>query len=102
MVPVDGTVAVGVGVLDQSALTGEAMPVQPAAGEAVMSGSTNAGEAFDLRRDAARRREHLCRHRPAGRGGAALAGRRWRGWPTASRCWFLAVTVAIAGGRLVV
>ncbi len=48
VVPVDGTVDSGVAVLDQSALTGEAMPVQLTAGEAVMSGSSNVGEAFDL------------------------------------------------------
>ena len=48
VVPVDGTVASGVAILDQSALTGEAIPVQQRVGDAVMSGSTNAGEAFDL------------------------------------------------------
>ena len=48
VVPVDGSVAEGVAVLDQSALTGEAMPVQFKAGEAVISGSSNVGEAFDL------------------------------------------------------
>jgi heavy metal translocating P-type ATPase len=48
VVPVDGTVASGVAVLDQSALTGEAMPVKLTAGEPALSGSTNAGEAFDL------------------------------------------------------
>ncbi|AXK84183.1 cadmium-translocating P-type ATPase [Pseudolabrys taiwanensis] len=48
VVPVDGVVASGVAVLDQSALTGEALPVKRAAGEAVLSGSTNAGDAFDL------------------------------------------------------
>ncbi len=73
VVPVDGTVAEGVAVLDQSALTGESLPVQLRAGEAVLSGSTNVGEAFDLAGHAARRREHLCRHRPPGRGRAALA-----------------------------
>jgi len=46
--PVDGTIAAGRAMLDQSALTGEALPVTLQAGEAVMSGSTNAGEAFDL------------------------------------------------------
>lgn len=48
VVPVDGTVASGVAVLDQSALTGEPIPVQQRPGDEVMSGSTNAGEAFDL------------------------------------------------------
>jgi heavy metal translocating P-type ATPase len=48
VVPVDGTVAEGVGVLDQSALTGEPLPVKARPGESVLSGSTNAGEAFDM------------------------------------------------------
>lgn len=48
MVPADGVVASALAVLDQSALTGEAIPVQHNAGDEVMSGSTNAGEAFDL------------------------------------------------------
>ncbi|HWW46944.1 MAG TPA: heavy metal translocating P-type ATPase [Xanthobacteraceae bacterium] len=48
VVPVDGKVAKGLAVLDQSALTGESIPVQRKAGEVVMSGSTNVGDAFDL------------------------------------------------------
>lgn len=48
VVPVDGVVAWGTAVLDQAALTGEALPVRKAPGEPVMSGVTNAGDAFDL------------------------------------------------------
>lgn len=47
LVPVDGRVE-GPAFLDTAALTGEAMPARLAAGDAAMSGSTNAGEAFDL------------------------------------------------------
>lgn len=47
-VPVDGTVASGVAVLDESALTGESLPVQRKAGAPVMSGVINAADAFDL------------------------------------------------------
>jgi heavy metal translocating P-type ATPase len=48
VVPVDGAVVEGIAVLDQSALTGEALPVQRKVGDAAMSGSTNTGEAFHL------------------------------------------------------
>ncbi|NGX94325.1 MAG: HAD-IC family P-type ATPase, partial [Candidatus Afipia apatlaquensis] len=48
VVPTDGVVVSGVAILDQSALTGEPIPVRRRVGEEVMSGSTNAGEAFDL------------------------------------------------------
>ncbi|HEY2757218.1 MAG TPA: heavy metal translocating P-type ATPase [Pseudolabrys sp.] len=48
VVPVDGTVANGVAVLDQSALIGEALPVTFKPGQPVLSGATNAGDAFDL------------------------------------------------------
>src|SRR5262245_36293221 len=39
VVPVDGAVIEGVAVLDQSALTGESMPLQLKVGDSVMSGS---------------------------------------------------------------
>jgi heavy metal translocating P-type ATPase len=48
VVPVDGTVAEGLAVLDQAALTGEALPVQVGIGDTVLSGSANVGDAFDL------------------------------------------------------
>ncbi|MHB0770502.1 heavy metal translocating P-type ATPase [Bradyrhizobium sp. 5.13L] len=48
VIPTDGVVASALAVLDQSALTGEPIPVQRHGGDEVMSGSTNAGEAFDL------------------------------------------------------
>ena len=48
VIPVDGTVASGLCVVDQSALTGESMPVQLKADAPVMSGATNVGDAFDL------------------------------------------------------
>jgi heavy metal translocating P-type ATPase len=46
---VDGVVAAGEAVLDESALTGEALPVLRSAWEEVRSGSANAGGVFDLR-----------------------------------------------------
>ena len=49
LVPVDGTVTSAVAVLDESALTGEARPVERSAQEPVRSGVVNAGGPFDLR-----------------------------------------------------
>jgi heavy metal translocating P-type ATPase len=48
VLPVDGTVASDVAFLDTSALTGESLPVRLARGAEALSGTTNAGEAFDL------------------------------------------------------
>jgi heavy metal translocating P-type ATPase len=45
----DGEVVSGNAVIDESALTGEALPVTFSAWEPIRSGTTNAGEAFDLR-----------------------------------------------------
>lgn len=47
--PVDGTVESDRAMLDRSALTGESMPTRLDRGEEVMSGSMNAGDAFDVR-----------------------------------------------------
>jgi heavy metal translocating P-type ATPase len=48
LVPVDGTVASGQAVLDESALTGEPVPVEHQHGDQVRSGVVNAGGPFDL------------------------------------------------------
>jgi heavy metal translocating P-type ATPase len=48
VIPVDGTVAEGAALLDESALTGEALPVRHDPGAEVMSGPANVGDAFDM------------------------------------------------------
>ncbi len=46
--PVDGALISGHAVLDQSALTGEPLPVVVAGGEDVLSGCANAGDSFEM------------------------------------------------------
>jgi heavy metal translocating P-type ATPase len=48
IVPVDGSIVSENAFLDTSALTGESLPVRLSRGAEAMSGSTNAGEPFDL------------------------------------------------------
>jgi heavy metal translocating P-type ATPase len=49
VVPVDGVIASDAAVLDESALTGEAMPAERSDGDTVHSGVVNAGGPFDMR-----------------------------------------------------
>jgi heavy metal translocating P-type ATPase len=49
LVPVDGAVKSDEAVLDESAMTGEPLPVTHVRGAAVQSGAANAGDAFELR-----------------------------------------------------
>jgi cation transport ATPase len=70
MVPVDGAVAQGVALLDESALTGEALPVRHDRGGAVMSGPVDVG------RSRAWSRGSACRSR----------GWWWRPRQPSSRC----------------
>ena len=48
LVPADGTLEGGRAVLDESALTGEPVPVERSAGDLVRSGVLNSGQPFDL------------------------------------------------------
>jgi len=48
VVPADGRIASSRAVVDESALTGEPLPVTVSAGGKVRSGTTNAGNAFDV------------------------------------------------------
>jgi heavy metal translocating P-type ATPase len=49
VIPVDGVVSAASAVLDESAVTGEPLPVNRGKGEFVHSGTINAGETFELR-----------------------------------------------------
>ncbi|MGJ4941517.1 heavy metal translocating P-type ATPase [Bradyrhizobium sp. HKCCYLS1011] len=48
IVPVDGIIESAAAIVDESALTGEPIPVTKPRGTAILSGSLNAGETFDL------------------------------------------------------
>jgi heavy metal translocating P-type ATPase len=48
VVPVDGVVSSSAATIDESALTGEPIPVVKSLGAAILSGSLNAGETFEL------------------------------------------------------
>jgi heavy metal translocating P-type ATPase len=48
IVPVDGVVTASTAVLDEAALTGEALPVRRPSGDRARSGTVNAGDPFDL------------------------------------------------------
>ena len=49
VIPIDGIVASTAAMIDESAVTGEPMPVLRQAGELARSGSLNAGETFEIR-----------------------------------------------------
>lgn len=48
VIPVDGTIVSGSALLDQSALTGESLPVERRPAEEILSGSSSLGQAFDM------------------------------------------------------
>ncbi|MDA9440189.1 haloacid dehalogenase [Bradyrhizobium sp. CCBAU 51745] len=48
IIPVDGIIGSASATIDESAVTGEPIPVEKARGSAVLSGSLNAGETFEL------------------------------------------------------
>ena len=74
VIPVDGMLAAGAAVLDESALTGEALPVEHVQGDTLRSGTLNAAGPFDLRASTQRGGQHLCGDRPPGQRGGKRAG----------------------------
>ena len=74
VLPVDGRLLDATAAVDESALTGEALPVDHRRGAALRSGTVNAGGPLRLRAERHGRRQHLFGHRPPGRGGAAGEG----------------------------
>ena len=48
VIPVDGVVTTGVAVVDESALTGEPLPIERTKGDLVSSGAVNAADVFEI------------------------------------------------------
>ncbi|GII64646.1 ATPase P [Sphaerisporangium krabiense] len=97
MVPTDGVVERGTALLDESALTGESLPVRHEAGDGVRSGVVNAGHAFDLIATATAGESTYA-------GVVRLAERTEAGTAPVVRladryaAWFLPATLGLAGG----
>ena len=96
IVPVDGTIETPAAVLDESALTGEAMPVERVRGDRVRSGVINAGAPFDLRAASTAEEStyagivRLVREAQASKAPFVRLADRFA-------LWFLPLTLAIAG-----
>ncbi|HUY21175.1 MAG TPA: heavy metal translocating P-type ATPase [Acidimicrobiales bacterium] len=96
IVPVDGTVVSAAAVLDESALTGESLPVERAEGDPVRSGVVNAGAPFDMRATTTAEESsyagivRLVRDAQAAGSPSVRLADRYAGW-------FLAVSLAGAG-----
>src|SRR5688572_18677397 len=97
IVPVDGHVAGGTAVLDESALTGEALPAQRVDGEMVRSGVVNAGGPFDLCAIAPARQStyagiiRLVQEAQASKAPFTRLADRYA-------LWFIPLTLAVSGG----
>ncbi len=95
VVPVDGSLASAAALLDLAALTGEPLPVACGQGDTVLSGSTNAGEPFELiatHDAAASTYAGIVRLVEGAQQSKAPMARLAEGWAMA----FLALTLAIA------
>lgn len=96
VLPVDGVLESPGALLDTAAVTGEPMPLRATAGEALLSGCGNSGEAFDLRAttDAeASTYGGILRMVRAAQGSRAPMARLADRWSLV----FLALTLSIAG-----
>ncbi|GHF35149.1 heavy metal translocating P-type ATPase [Streptomyces morookaense] len=96
VVPVDGEVAAGPAVLDESALTGESAQAERGRGEAVRSGVVNAGGVFELVATATAADStyaeivRLARQASAERAPTVRLAERYA-------AWFLPLTLGVAG-----
>jgi heavy metal translocating P-type ATPase len=97
VLPVDGVLEAGLALLDTAALTGEAMPRRAERGAALLSGTSNAGDAFTMRATTDAEAStyagilRLVRAAQESRAPMARLADRWS-------LAFLALTLAMAGG----
>ncbi len=96
VVPVDGVVLDGPAVLDESALTGEPLPVERPAGDLVSSGAVNAAATFEIQAVATAAAStyegivRLVRSAQESRAPVVRLADRWAGW-------FVPLTLGLAG-----
>ena len=93
---VDGLVESGSAVLDESALTGEPLPVEHVVADPVRSGTVNAGGALRPPGDHHRGREHLRRGGAPRRAGPGVE-RTLRRMADRFAGWFLVISLVLAG-----
>lgn len=96
VVPVDGLVVDSIGLLDESALTGEPLPAEKRPGDLVNSGSVNAADAFEIQAtaDAAASTYagiiRLVQQARESRAPSVRLADRWAGW-------FVPLTLGVSG-----
>lgn len=96
VIPVDGVVAGSTALVDESALTGEPLPVQRPGGDMVSSGALNAGDPFEIRATASAEEStyagiiRLVEQARQSKAPSVRLADRWAGW-------FVPFTLVVAG-----
>ena len=96
VIPVDGIVAGPAALIDESAVTGEALPVEHPPGDVVQSGTVNAAGAFEMQAVASAERStyagivRLVQDARASRAPVVRLADKWAGW-------FVPATLLVAG-----
>lgn len=86
LIPVDGVVTHGSAVIDESALTGEPLPVEKAIGDLVSSGTVNAADVFEIQASEEASQStyagiiRLVQSARSSRAPAVRLADRWAGW----------------------